>query len=42
MQSCTYCDYKHICGFDERISGYKKRKLDITSDEAMMRIMNGN
>jgi ATP-dependent helicase/nuclease subunit B len=42
MQSCTYCDYKHICGFDERISGYKKRKLDMTSDEAMMRIMNGN
>lgn len=42
MQSCTYCDYKHICGFDERISGYRKRKLDITSDEAMMRIMNGN
>ena len=42
MQSCTYCAYKHICGFDERISGYKKRKIDVSSDDAMMRIMNGN
>jgi ATP-dependent helicase/nuclease subunit B len=42
MNACTYCDYKHICGFDERIRGYKKRKLDISADEAKMRIMNGN
>ena len=41
-QSCTYCVYNHICGFDERISGFKKRKLDMSANEAMTRIMNGN
>ena len=37
--SCTYCTYRSICGFDERISGYNRRKLDISKDEAMARII---
>ncbi|MCR5742679.1 MAG: exodeoxyribonuclease V subunit gamma [Lachnospiraceae bacterium] len=26
--SCKYCDFKSICGFDETIKGFKYRKLD--------------
>jgi ATP-dependent helicase/nuclease subunit B len=26
-QSCTYCEYQSICGFDSKISGYKYRNL---------------
>ncbi len=37
--SCTYCAYRSICGFDERIGGFTRRKLDISKDEAMARIM---
>ncbi len=37
--SCTYCSYRSICGYDEKIDGYKRRKLDISKDEAMSRIM---
>ena len=33
--SCTYCSYRSICGFDEKIDGFEKRKLDIKKDEAM-------
>ena len=24
---CTYCAYKGICGFDDKISGFRKRRL---------------
>jgi ATP-dependent helicase/nuclease subunit B len=41
-ESCTYCVYNHICGFDHRIDGYKKRKLDLSETEAMARIISGN
>ena len=41
-QSCTYCVYNHICGFDERIKGFRKRKLEISPSEAMTRIMSEN
>ncbi len=37
--SCTYCSYRSICGYDEKIRGFKRRKLDISKDEAMSRIM---
>jgi len=26
--SCSFCQYKGICGFDEKISGYRYRKLE--------------
>ncbi len=38
--SCTFCPYRSICGFDERIAGFKKRSLDVSADEAMSRILN--
>lgn len=31
--SCTYCEYKAVCGFDERQRGYKYRKLQVPDDE---------
>ena len=38
--ACTYCAYKAVCGFDSKIPGYKKRKLDkMSKDEAMERIV---
>ena len=40
--SCTYCSYRSICGFDEKIDGYSKRELDISGDEAMEIIRNQN
>ena len=33
--SCTYCSYRSICGYDDRIKGYKKRNLDLTPEEAL-------
>ena len=32
MDSCTYCAYKDVCGFDEKIPGYQKRNLDKDKD----------
>ncbi len=40
--SCTYCSYRSICGFDEKIDGFEKRKLDIKKDEAMELIRSMN
>ena len=38
--ACTYCAYKAVCGFDGKIPGYKKRKLDgMSKGEAMERIL---
>ena len=41
-QSCTFCSYRSICGYDENIPGYEKRKLDMTEDEAKELIMSEN
>ena len=38
--SCKYCEYKGICGFDDKIPGYSRRKLDIDDKEAMELIRN--
>lgn len=38
-QSCTYCAYKNVCGYDARIAGYQMRRLPkIRQDEAMEQI----
>nr|WP_243111750.1 PD-(D/E)XK nuclease family protein [Butyrivibrio sp. CB08] len=34
-ESCTYCSYRAICGYDERIKGFKKRNLDLDPQDAM-------
>ncbi|WP_034466989.1 PD-(D/E)XK nuclease family protein [Butyrivibrio proteoclasticus] len=39
--SCTYCQYRSICGYDEKIPGFNKRKLDISDQDAMEIIRNG-
>ena len=37
--ACTYCSYKAVCGFDEKIAGCQKRKLSgMTEKEAMEKI----
>ena len=33
--SCTYCAYKSICGYDTRIPGYSMRRLDMNEDVAL-------
>jgi len=41
--SCTYCEYKAICRFDEKIPGYKKRDgKDVTEEVARKIVMGGN
>ncbi len=36
QDSCTFCPYKTVCGFDERVRGYEKRSLpEISGEEAI-------
>ena len=37
---CTYCEYRSICRYDEKVEGFSKRRLDISEDEARERILN--
>lgn len=39
--SCKYCQFKTICGYDEKIPGFTTRELEMKEDEAMERIRNG-
>ncbi len=40
--ACTYCDYRGICGFDEKIRGYEMRFLPkLTEDEIFMKMQEG-
>ncbi len=37
--SCKYCDYRGVCGYDENLKGYRKRNLkSLSREEAMERI----
>ena len=38
-QACTYCDYKSVCGFDEKIPGYEHRILPAMSQDELMEKM---
>lgn len=38
-QACTYCAYKHVCGFEAGAAGYQPRKLaKLKADEALKRM----
>jgi ATP-dependent helicase/nuclease subunit B len=38
-RACTYCAYKNVCGYDERVDGFSMRKLEkLTADEALMKM----
>ena len=37
--SCAYCPYHGICGFDERIPGFSYRRLSKLSQEEIMKLM---
>lgn len=37
---CTYCNYQGICGFDKKIKGFEKKKLDgVSKEEAMEKMV---
>ncbi len=41
-EACTYCPYRKVCGFDSRIPGYGKRKLeDLDKEEIFKRMQEG-
>ena len=37
--SCKYCAYKTICGFDERIPGFETRTMELDDKAAMEKIL---
>lgn len=38
-ETCTYCAYKKVCGFDGSIPGYEKRQLEDLDKQALMQRM---
>ena len=39
VDSCEYCAYKEVCGFDEKIPGYTKRNLSKDKDIDYLELM---
>lgn len=37
--ACTYCNYRSVCGFDERICGYEYRRLHSPDEEQLWKSM---
>ena len=37
--ACTFCAYKKVCGFDEKIPGYEKRNLPETDKNEILKKM---
>ena len=37
--ACTFCAYKRVCGFDEKIPGYEKRNLPETDKNEILKKM---
>ena len=38
---CTYCSYKSVCGFDQKLPGYEFRRLKKFSDEELWEAFHG-
>ena len=41
QDSCTYCPYHGICGFDERIPGFSRRRIRKLAEEELLQRMAG-
>ena len=39
MDSCAYCDYKNVCGFDAHMPGYEKVSYDKQDDAELYKAM---
>lgn len=35
MDACTWCEFKNICSFEEKIPGFEKRKLEEDAEEEL-------
>ncbi len=36
---CDYCQYRHVCGFDQKIPGYGYREIEKVSKEEILAAM---
>ena len=36
--NCKFCSYREICGFDARIRGYERRKMELGETEAKAKV----